>query len=485
VREHYAEGGDGEVSEPAAEAPEAPESETEVPEEPAEVPEEEAGTPAEEPRDTDGRGRREDWPRVTVAGPMTPAEVAEQLGREASEVVGSLVDMGMMVEAGQAVDPDVIELVGEEMGFEVVAGEDGAGETESEDVGVDLEGIPPEERQPRPPVITVMGHVDHGKTQLLDTIRQTDVAARESGGITQHIGAYEVETPQGDFVFIDTPGHEAFTAMRARGANVTDVVVLVVAADDGVMPQTVESINHARAAGVEIIVAVNKMDLPGADADRVRQQLAEHDLVPESWGGDVICVEISALEGEGIDELLEMIDLQAEMMELQTSRHLPVRGTVIEAEMQKGRGPTATVLVQQGALGKGQPFVAGTTWGSVRALIDSHGNRVDEIEPGFPVRVTGFDDLASPGDRLEVVESTSEARERANRRHDEQRRAGQETQGKVTMEELQAFIEQGEIRCWRTPSTRWSPTRSTCRSFTPGWAGSTSRTSCWPTPRTP
>jgi len=291
-----------------------------------------------------------------------------------------------------------------------------------------------------------MGHVDHGKTQLLDTIRQTDVVAGESGGITQEIGASEVKTEEGEFVFIDTPGHEAFTAMRARGAQVTDLVILVVAADDGVMPQTVESINHARSAGVPIIVAINKMDLPDSDVQRVYQQLSEQELIPEEWGGDTICVEVSALEAEGIDELLEMISLQAEMMDLKASPDRSTKGTIIEAEKKKGMGVTATVIVQQGTLEKGVPFVAGATSGKVKALINSYGDRVDEVKPGRPVEVLGFDDLASPGDFFEVMEDLSEAREIAEQRQDEIKDAQVQDQGRVTLDQLQEFIDKGKIQ---------------------------------------
>lgn len=383
---------------------------------------------------------------IVVKGEITTEELAEKIGIPPNEAIKTLMELEVMATINQRLEPEAVELLAGEYDLEVEF-EEGEEEELSfqEELGL-AEDLPEEELEPRPPVITVMGHVDHGKTQLLDTIRETDVVSGESGGITQSIGASEVKTEDGEFVFVDTPGHEAFTTMRARGAQVTDLVILVVAGDDGVMPQTVESINHARSADVPIIVAINKMDLPEADADRVYQQLSEHDLIPEAWGGDTVCVELSALEGSGIEDLLEMIDLQAEIMELKASPEQPVKGTVIEAEKKKGMGTTATVIVQQGTLEKGDPYVAGATSGQVKAMINSYGDRVDRAKPGTPVEILGFDDLAAPGDFFEVVETKSEAREIAEKRQEELKEAQISDQSRVTLDQLQEFIEEGKIK---------------------------------------
>ncbi|PZN12048.1 MAG: translation initiation factor IF-2, partial [Bacillota bacterium] len=305
----------------------------------------------------------------------------------------------------------------------------------------------PDHLQPRPPVVTVMGHVDHGKTSLLDRIRQTRVTAQEAGGITQHIGASVVEVGDKRIVFLDTPGHEAFTALRARGAQVTDIAVLVVAADDGVMPQTVEAINHARAAGVPIVVAITKVDKPEANPDRVRQQLTEYNLVPEEWGGDTVMVEVSSVTGQGIDELLEMILLVAELQELKANPNRPARGTVIEAKLDRGRGPVATVLVQTGTLRVGDAFVCGTTYGRVRALFDDRGRSIKEAGPSTPVEVLGASEVPDAGDRLEVVADEREARAIAERRQEERRRDEQSRAARgLTLEQFaqQARGEAGE-----------------------------------------
>ncbi len=415
------------------------EEETSSEPEPEPEPEPEAEKEADEPVET--------GELLRVKGDVTTEELADMLGISASEAIKTLMQEGIMATINQSLDQETVELLALEYDREVEFEEPEAEEFSwRRELELDLD-VPEEELQPRPPVITVMGHVDHGKTQLLDTIRQTDVVSGESGGITQHIGAYRVDTGSEDLVFIDTPGHEAFTAMRARGAQVTDLVILIVAADDGVMPQTVESINHARDAGVPIVVAINKMDLPEADPQRVRQQLTEYELIPEEWGGDTICVEISALKGEGIEELLEMVGLQAEMMELKSSPEQLVKGTIIESEMKKGMGATATVLVQQGTLKRGDPFVAGATSGNVRAMIDSRGERVKEVGPGTPVEILGFNDLASPGDFFEVKQTEAEAREIAEERQEELRESQlQGDRGKVTMDQLQQFIEEGKIK---------------------------------------
>jgi len=276
--------------------------------------------------------------------------------------------------------------------------------------------------QPRPPVVTIMGHVDHGKTSLLDYIRKTRVAEREFGGITQHIGAYQAEVNGKLITFLDTPGHEAFTAMRARGAQVTDIVVLVVAADDGIMPQTVEAINHAKNAKVPIIVAINKIDKPEANPDRVLQQLTQYELVPEAWGGDTICVPVSALTGEGVDTLLEMILLVAELAELKADPKAEFQGTVIEAKLDKGRGPVATILVQQGTLKRGDILVVGKTWGKIRAMFDHTGKQIDSATPATPVEVMGLNDVPVAGDRAERVDSEARARQIVEERLEAEKR---------------------------------------------------------------
>lgn len=389
---------------------------------------------------------RGDENTIVVEGNVTTEELADQLEVPSNEAIKTLMDQGVMATINQALDEETVELLADEYDYDVEFREKEDEEPFEGGVSLDIDEADEDELVERPPVITVMGHVDHGKTQLLDTIRETDVHSQEAGGITQHIGAYRVEADGHDLVFVDTPGHEAFTAMRARGANVTDIVILVVAADDAVQPQTVESINHAREADVPMVVAINKMDLQAADADRVRQQLSEQDVIPDDWGGDTVMVELSALKGNGIDELLEMVDLQSEMMQLRTSPELPVKGTVIEAEMKQGMGPTATVLVQQGTLRKGDPFLAGSTWGSVRALIDSRGDRIDEIEPGSPVEVLGFEDLPQPGDVFKVLESEGEARDRAEERQEQLKQAQQQDQRKVSLSQLQEFIDEEKVK---------------------------------------
>ena len=298
----------------------------------------------------------------------------------------------------------------------------------------------------RPPVVTIMGHVDHGKTTLLDTIRHTNVTAAEAGGITQHIGAYQVEASGKKITFLDTPGHAAFTTMRARGAQVTDITVLVVAADDGVMPQTIEAINHAKAADVPIIVAVNKIDKPEANPDRVKQQLTEHGLVPEEWGGETIYVPVSALKGEGIDELLEMILLVAEVQELKANPDKRARGVVIEAELDKNRGPVATVLVQNGTLRVGDALVAGNYFGKVRAMINDRGRRVKEATPSTPVEILGLSDVPNAGDPFMVFEDEKQAREIADIRAERQRQKELKVQTRITLDDLYKQIQEGDVK---------------------------------------
>jgi translation initiation factor IF-2 len=343
---------------------------------------------------------------VALPETLTVAELAQKMSVKSVEVIKVLMKLGMMVTINQVVDRDTATIVVEEMGHVAKAAKDSGPESLlGSDAGV--YGEP----EPRPPVVTVMGHVDHGKTSLLDYIRNAKVASGEAGGITQHIGAYHVETPRGVVTFLDTPGHQAFTAMRARGAKATDIVILVVAADDGVMPQTIEAIHHARTAGVPIIVAVNKIDKPGAEPERVRQELTKHEVVPEVWGGHDIFVDVSAKTGTGIDNLLEAVLLQAEVLEFKAPRIGPATGLVIEARIDKGRGPVASVLVQSGLLKKGDVVLAGREFGRVRAMFDEKGKSISEAGPSIPVEVQGLSGVPSAGDEVIVVESERKARE--------------------------------------------------------------------------
>ena len=351
---------------------------------------------------------------IIVERGSTARDLGPKLNRSAGDVVRFLLLQGEMVTATQSLTDDMIELFAAELGATVRLVDPGE-EKEAELLARYFEDEEDEEEReedlrPRPPVVTVMGHVDHGKTLLLDRIRRTNVVAGEAGGITQHIGAYQATWQGHQLTFIDTPGHEAFTAMRARGAEVTDIVVLVVAADDGVMPQTVEAIDHARAADVPIVVAINKMDRPDANPDRVLQQLAERGLVPEAWGGDTIVVQVSALAGTGIDDLLEQITLVAEVEELRASPEGRARGTVLEANLEAGRGPVATVIVESGTLRIGDPVVAGAAWGRVKALVDDRGDHVKEALPSMPVQVLGFSEPPQAGDELRVAKDLSTAR---------------------------------------------------------------------------
>ena len=339
---------------------------------------------------------------VIVERGSTARDLGPKLNRSAGDVIRFLLLQGEMVTATQSLTDDMIELFAAELGAEVRLVDPGE-EREAELLAKFFDEDDDEEDEadlrPRPPVVTVMGHVDHGKTLLLDKIRSANVVASEAGGITQHVGAYQVEWQDHPITFIDTPGHEAFTAMRARGAEVTDIVVLVVAADDGVMPQTVEAIDHARAADVPIIVAINKVDREEADPNRVMQQLAEQNLVPEAWGGDTIMVQVSALQGTGIDDLLEQIVIVAEVEELVASPEGRARGVVLEAELEIGRGPVASVIVQRGTLRVGDPLVAGAAWGRVKALVDEHGDHIKEALPSTPVQVLGFSEPPEAGRR--------------------------------------------------------------------------------------
>ena len=374
-------------------------------------------------------GEREKVVReVNVPDAITVQELANRMAERVAAVVKTLMQNGIMATQNQTIDPDTAALIVEEFGHKVVR----VSESDVEDVITLASGDDEGKLKARPPVVTIMGHVDHGKTSLLDAIRKTNVVSGEAGGITQHIGAYQVTTPNGALVtFLDTPGHAAFTSMRARGAQVTDIVVLVVAADDSVMPQTVEAISHARAAGVPMIVAINKVDKNGADPNRVRTQLLNHEVVVEEMGGEVLDVEVSALTGKGLDTLLENIALQAELLDLEANPDRQAEGAVIEAKLDVGRGPVATVLVQKGTLRRGDIFVVGEQWGRVRALLNDKGERVEEAGPSVPVEVLGLSGTPEAGDVLNVVDDEAKAREIASYR-ERLARDKRATQGSAT-----------------------------------------------------
>ncbi len=379
--------------------------------------------------------------KIKVAEFITVNELANLIGVPASEIIKKCLNLGLVVSINQRLDFDTITLIASDYGFEVERAEEYL-----EDI-IQEEPDREEDLEPRPPVVTIMGHVDHGKTTLLDYIRQSNIVAGEAGGITQHIGAYQVTLPNGkQITFIDTPGHEAFTAMRARGAQVTDIVVLVVAADDAVMPQTVEAINHALAANVPIIVAINKIDKPEANPDKIKQQLAERGILVEDWGGKYQCVEISAKYGKNVDLLLEKILLEAEIMDLKANSKKKARGVVIESKLDKGRGPIGTVLVQNGTLKIGDPFVAGSTFGRVRAMFDERGNRVEIAKPSTPVQVIGFDELPEAGDSFVVVEDEKVAREIANRRAQIKREQTYRQLRAVSLNKLSEQIKEGKVK---------------------------------------
>ncbi|MFS0823569.1 translation initiation factor IF-2 [Bacillus sp. 1P02SD] len=380
--------------------------------------------------------------KITFVGSLTVGELAKKLGKEPSEIIKKLFMLGVMATINQELDKDSIELIAsdygvaveEEIVFDVTEFEQYVEEDNNEDL---IE---------RPSIVTIMGHVDHGKTTTLDSIRNTKVTAGEAGGITQHIGAYQVVVNGKKITFLDTPGHAAFTTMRARGAQVTDITVLVVASDDGVMPQTVEAINHAKAAEVPIIVAVNKMDKPTANPDRVMQELTEHGLIPEAWGGDTIFVPISALTGEGIDNLLEMILLVSEVEEYKANPKRRATGTVIEAKLDKGRGSVATLLVQNGTLRIGDPIVVGNTFGRVRAMVNDVGRRVKEAAPSTPVEITGLNDVPQAGDQFVVFEDEKKARQVGEARAQKQLVEQRGDKVKVSLEDLFEHIKQGEMK---------------------------------------
>jgi len=379
--------------------------------------------------------------RVRIPDVITVGELATRLKVTATEVIKKLMMLGVMATINEEIDFDTASLVAEELGAKV--------EHEVivtiEDRLID-EDDDAEDTEERCPVVCVMGHVDHGKTSILDRIRNAHVTAGEAGGITQHIGAYQVRYEGKDITFLDTPGHEAFTAMRARGANITDIAILVVAADDGIMPQTVESINHAKAAGITVIVAINKMDKEGANPDRIKEELTKYGMVCEEWGGDVICVPVSAKTGEGIDDLLENILLVAETSELKANPDRRAKGTVVEARLDKGRGPIATLLVQNGTLHAGDVIIAGTAVGRVRVMTNDKGQAVESAGPSVPVEITGLAEVPEAGDTFNAVEDERLARELVEQRKHEAKQAKFNEYQKVTLDNLFSQIEQGEMK---------------------------------------
>jgi translation initiation factor IF-2 len=377
---------------------------------------------------------------IRIAEVIAIGDLAKRMGVKGGELIKKLMEMGVLVNINQLIDADVASLVASEFGYEV------------EKISLERQGLLerkedlPEQLRPRPPVVTIMGHVDHGKTMLLDAIRKTNVVGGEAGGITQHIGAYDVELENGHVAFIDTPGHEAFTAMRARGAQVTDVVVLVVAADDGMMPQTKEAIDHARAAKVPIVVAINKIDKPTANPEKVKKDLSEYGLVPEQWGGNTLFSEISAKQKTGIKELLDLILLQAEVLELRANPEKPARGVIIEAKLDKGRGPVATLLVQEGTLRTGDAFLAGSHYGRVRAMLNDKGQKVEEVHPSTPVEVVGFTDIPEAGETFIVVSEERMAKQISLYRQEKIREKELSKLSKVSLEELYDKISKGEVK---------------------------------------
>ena len=377
---------------------------------------------------------------IELSGSLTVGEFAEKMGRPTSEIIKKLMLLGVMATINQEIDVETMTIVAEDFGVTVKEVEPEADATEIEEI-VDA----PESLQPRPPVVTIMGHVDHGKTSLLDVIRKTNVTAGEAGGITQHIGAYQIRYEGNKITFLDTPGHEAFTAMRLRGAQSTDIAVLVVAADDGVMPQTIEAINHAKSADVPIIVAINKMDKPGANPDHVKQQLTEHGLVPEEWGGDTIMVPVSAKKHQGISALIENILLVAEVMELKANPNRRAQGVVIEAQLDKGRGPVCTMLVQKGSLRIGDSVLAGTAYGKVRAMTNERGEAVKVARPSMPVEILGFNDVPQAGEIIDSVDD-SQARSVAEKRIAKARIEELKNKSKVTLDDIFNQIQEGELK---------------------------------------
>ena len=379
---------------------------------------------------------------IEIGETITVKELAEKLKKPDVEVIKTLMFTGVMAGVNQEIDFETAEKVCEKFGMLVALEENEEVLEEFEEETVEDE----EALVKRPPIVTVMGHVDHGKTSLLDAIRRAKVTESEAGGITQHIGAYTVELNGEPMTFLDTPGHEAFTAMRARGAQVTDIVILVVAADDGIMPQTVEAINHCKAAKVPLIVAINKMDRPGANPDRVKQELTEHGLVSEDWGGDTVCVQVSAKTHEGIDSLLEMVLLTSEMLELKANPSRRAKGTVVEAKLDKGRGAVASLLVQDGTLNKGDSIIVGTTYGRIRAMFDDEGKAIKSAGPSIPVEILGLSEVPAAGDRFVVVKDEKTARQMAETRKDKIRVDKFNASHRVSLEDLYNQIKEGKVK---------------------------------------
>ena len=381
---------------------------------------------------------------VITTETITVKDLSEKLGKPANEILKKLLMLGIIANINQELDFDTCELIAGEFNITLEQQLAKSFEDVLMDTAEDVDA--PETLKPRPPVVTIMGHVDHGKTSLLDAIRNSHVTAGEAGGITQHIGAYTVTLNGKQITFIDTPGHEAFTAMRARGAQVTDIVILVVAADDGIMPQTIEAINHAKAAGVPIIVAINKIDRDTADPERVKQQLTEYGLVTEEWGGDTICVPVSAKKQINLDQLLEMVLLQADVLELKANPNRLAKGTIIEAQLDKARGPVATVLVQNGTLRKGDTIVAGTAYGRVRAMMDDKGRTVNSAGPSVPVEVLGFNEVPAAGDTLFAADDDKLNRQVAEERRDRLKAAQVKQAQKVSLDDLFSQMAEGELK---------------------------------------
>ncbi|MBV8138726.1 MAG: translation initiation factor IF-2 [Deltaproteobacteria bacterium] len=406
------------------------------------VPKKRRALPGKEQKKTEITTPRASKRVVRITEGVTVGDLGRNMGVKAGDLIKKLMELGQMATLNQVLDVDTATLLAGEFGYSV------------ENVAFDAEQAIEEtteeaaagEALPRPPVVTVMGHVDHGKTSLLDAIRHTNITAKEFGGITQHIGAYQVEVNGRQITFVDTPGHEAFTAMRARGAKVTDIVVLVVAASEGVMPQTIEAVNHSRAAKVPIIVAINKIDLPEANIDRVKQRLTELGLIPEDYGGDTITVPVSARTREGIDRLLEMILLQADVMELKANPQRPARGTVVESQLDRGRGPVATVLVQEGTLHQGDPFVCGLSFGRVRAMLDHRGERLSEAGPSTPVEIFGLSSVPEPGTAFVGVAEEAKARQVAEYRRSKQREGELAKTSRISLEDLSERMAAGEVK---------------------------------------
>ncbi|MFH1563574.1 MAG: translation initiation factor IF-2 [Nitrospirota bacterium] len=366
------------------------------------------------------------------------SDLANTIGIKPAELIKSLFLQGISATINQQITPEMINQISLIYNLDI---EISAPKEEEEEIEEDSSLL-----QPRAPVVTIMGHVDHGKTKLLDTIRQTNVIDTEAGGITQHIGAYKVKVKEGEVVFLDTPGHEAFTAMRARGAQVTDVVVLVVAADDGIMPQTVEAIDHAKAANVPIVVAINKVDLPGINKEKIYKQLADNDLLTEEWGGKTICCEVSAKQKTGLDHLLEMLLLEAEMLELTANPNKKAQGTIIESRLDKGKGPVATVLVQKGTLHIGNAFVAGTSYGRVRAMFNDKGEKINSAGPSTPVEVVGFSKISQAGDSFKVVENGKKAKQICLELQEKERITVEKPLHRITLDDLYLQIKEGKVK---------------------------------------